>query len=71
MTWEKSAYAKNFKLESERFAKETADYMTFMENRHKVVTLDYIATIEHENKMLKSEIEHLKKRLSESKGGKS
>lgn len=66
MTWEDSAYKEYYAKISDKFQKETADYLTFMEQRHKVATLDYIAKIEHDNKMKDSRIAHLEKILKEN-----
>lgn len=66
MTWETSAYKEHFAKVSESFRKETADYMVFMEQRHKIATLDYIATLEHANKMAQSRIDHLQKILKDN-----
>lgn len=66
MTWENSAYQEYFAKISEKFRQETADYLIFMEQRHKIATIDYIATLEHANKMKDSRIEHLMKLLKDS-----
>lgn len=61
--WESSAYKEYYTKISEKFHKETADYLIFMQNRHKIVTMDYIATLEHDNKMKDSRIKHLEEKL--------
>lgn len=63
MSWETSSYKEYFAKISEKFAKETADYLAFMQTRHKVATIEYIATLEAENKMLKSRVGHLENKL--------
>lgn len=61
-SWETSSYTEFFEAATKKFERETANYLIFMEQRHKVVTVDYIASLEAENKMLKNEIAQLKKR---------
>lgn len=64
--WEDGSYAEYFAKQRDKFQKETAAYLIFMEERHKIVTLDYIASLENMVKMQKYEIEHLRKLLDES-----
>jgi len=61
--WESSSYREYYTKISEKFAKETAEYLAFMRDRHKVATMDYIATLEHDNKMKDSRIKHLEEEL--------